>query len=92
MLRPANEKWHQSEQELYRMSLEAEHPRSRERYHALYMIASGQSNASQWAQRYGRHKQTVMSWVHLYNAQGPEGIVYERTGGRPPFLAQNRRR
>lgn len=85
MLQVANEKWQQSVQELYRMSLEAEHPRSRERFHALHTIASGQSNASEWAVRHGRHKQTVMGWVHSYNESGTEGVHYQRTGGRPPF-------
>jgi hypothetical protein len=26
----------------------------------------------------------VMEWLHLYNTRGPEALVYQRTGGRPP--------
>ena len=37
------------------------------------------------ALRTGRHPQTVMGWLHAYNEHGPEGLTYQRTGGRPPF-------
>jgi hypothetical protein len=32
----------------------------------------------------------VMGWVHVYNAQGPAGLAYRRTGGRPPFAPGSR--
>jgi transposase len=38
--------------------------------------------ATQLALRIGRHPQTVMGWVHAYNAQGP--------AGRPPFAPGSR--
>jgi transposase len=90
MVRPALGKWQQTVSELRRLSVEAEHARSRERYQALYMIASGQSNATQWAMQIGRKNQTVMEWVHRYNASGPEALHYQKTGGRPPLFAQSR--
>lgn len=90
MIKPEIGKWNQTRLELYRLSLEAEHPRSRERFQALYQIASEQSNASEWAREIGRHTQTVMSWVHSYNVSGPAALHYRKTGGRPPFLARNR--
>ena len=92
MLTVETEKWQQSVQDLYRLSIEAAHPRSRERYQALHQIASGQMNASQWSVRYKRHKQTVMGWVHNYNESGPAGVHYQRSGGRPPFFARSRSR
>jgi Homeodomain-like domain len=79
----------QSVADLRRLATTAAHPRSRERYLALYDIARG-SCASQVAARTGRHPQTVLDWVHAYNARGPEALVYRRTGGRPPFVAKSR--
>ena len=50
MIRPDFEKWGQKAEDIRQLSLTAAHPRSRERYQALYMIGTGQTNASQWAQ------------------------------------------
>ncbi len=86
MLRPEIEKWGQSAEDMRRLSIEAEHPRSRERFQALYMMSSGQSNASRWAKTIKRCQQTVLEWVHHYNAAGPNGVVYHHSGGRKPTL------
>ncbi len=60
MVRPDFEKWHQSAEDIRRLSIEAEHPRSRERFQALYMIGTGQKSPSQWAKQIKRQKQTVL--------------------------------
>jgi transposase len=86
MLRPAYAKWDQKLEDLLQLSMEADNQRSRERYLALYMIGTGQSNATQWAEQIGRENQTVMGWVHRYNVAGPEGVAYQHSGGRTPFL------
>lgn len=86
MVRPEFETWNQTAEDIRRLSIEAEHPRSRERFQALYMIGSGQDNASHWAKRIKRRKQTVLDWVHRYNDEGPQSIYYEHTGGRQPKL------
>lgn len=91
MIRPDFEKWQQSPQEILKLSLEAAHKRTRERFQALYMIGTGQANASQWSQQIGRQDVTVLNWVHIYNAQGPAGLVYRHSGGRTPFLSQARK-
>ena len=88
MIRPDFAKWNQDAEAMRRLSLEAEHPRSRERLQALYMIGSGQKNASQWAQQINRQKQTVLKWVHGYNEFGPEHITYQATGGAQPKLSE----
>ena len=88
MIRPDFAKWNQDAEKMRRLSLEAEHPRSRERFQALYMIGSGQKNASQWAQQINRQKQTVLKWVHRYNEFGPEHITYQATGGAQPKLSE----
>lgn len=91
MVRPDFEKWEQSAAEMLRLTREAEHERTRERCLALYMIGTERTNATRWAEETGRQDVTVQSWVHSYNAQGMEGILYEHTGGRTPFLAQRRK-
>src|SRR5881227_1983090 len=67
-------------------SLNEAHPRSRERFQALYLIASGQFNATACAAHIGRQDETVLRWVHLYNRHGPGALTYRHTGGRSPLL------
>lgn len=86
MVRPDIAKWGQTPEDLYQLSLHAAHARSRERFQALYAIGAERCSASAWAEEFGRRAQTVMGWVHLYNAQGPESMHYKRTGGRTPLL------
>lgn len=90
MVRPDTTKWGQELADLRRLSLEAEHWRTRERFQALYMIGSRQTNATAWAREIGRNLDTVLSWVHIYNEHGPEALVYRRTGGRVPLLQRSR--
>jgi transposase len=86
MVRPDIKKWGQTLAELRAQAMQAEHARTRERFMALYMIGTGQTNASQWAGEIGRHAETVLAWVHTYNAQGPAALRYQRTGGRRPLF------
>jgi transposase len=90
MIKPDLTKWQQTLADLQRLGVEAGHQRSRERFQAIYMIASQHSNASEWARQIGRQAQTVMGWVHEYNRAGPTALHYQRSGGRPPFLPRNR--
>lgn len=78
------ERWSQSSEQLRQLALSAEHPRSRERLMALYEICGGK-NASQVGRASQRNPQTVMEWVHRYNEEGPEAMLYRRTGGHPPL-------
>ena len=88
MVRPDFEKWNQKAEDIRRLSIEAEHPRSRERFQALYIIGREQENASQWAKDIKRQKQTVLGWVHHYNEYGPDSIPYQPSGGRQPNLSE----
>lgn len=88
MVRPDFEKWNQKAEDMRRLSIKADHARSRERFQALYMIGSGQKNASQWAKAIKRQKQTVLEWVHRYNELGPECLHYQATGGRQAKLSE----
>ncbi len=82
-------RWGQTPQDLRCLALSAPHARTRERALALYDVTRG-GCATQVALRMGRRPQTVMAWVHAYNTQGPDALVYRRTGGRPPFAHRSR--
>src|SRR3954454_11612720 len=90
MVRVEIAKWGQALEDLRRASVEAPHPRSRERFQALYLIASGRFNATTCAAHIGRQDETVLGWVHRYNERGPDALAYRRTGGRAPLLRRRR--
>jgi transposase len=92
MVRPDFEKWNQSPEDIRRLSIEAKHARSRERFQALYMIGSEQKNASQWAKEIKRQKQTVLAWMHDYNESGPDKIHYQHSGGRQAKLNEDEKK
>jgi hypothetical protein len=90
MIKVEMTKWQQTVEDLRLASLNQAHPRSRERFQALYLIASGQFNATACAAHMGRQDETVLRWLHLYNRHGPGGLVYRHSGGRAPFLPSSR--
>jgi hypothetical protein len=83
-------KWQQNLEDLRHTALHAPHPRTRERFLALYLIASGQFNATTCAAHLRRQDETVHNWLHLYNQHGPAALNYRHTGGRSPLLPHNR--
>ena len=93
MLRVESARWGQTPADQRRLATSAPLPRTRERFLALYEITQ-ESCATRVAERTRRHPQTVMQtvmkWLHLYNTRGPEALVYQRTGGRPPFARRSR--
>lgn len=89
VLRVEPERWDQRSEDLRDLAVTAPHARSRERFLALYEMSVG-SSATGVAVRIGRHPQSVMQWVHLYNAGGPDAVSYRRTGGRPPFAPRSK--
>ncbi len=86
MVRPDLAKWNQTLEDVRRLSVEATHQRTRERFQAIIQIASGKTNATTWANQISRRVQTVLGWLHTYNEQGPEALLYKRTGGRRPLF------
>lgn len=90
MLKVDLARWGQAVEDLRRASLSEAHPRSRERFQALYLIASGQLNATTCAAHIGRQDETALRWAHLYNRHGPGALAYRHTGGRSPLLTSNR--
>ena len=91
MVRVEMAKWGQTLEDLRRASVHAAHKRSRERFQALYLIASGRFNATTCAAHIGRQDETVLGWVPSYNEHGPDALTYRRTGGRAPLLTSNSR-
>ena len=90
MLKVELAKWRQTVEDLRQASLSEAHPRSRERFQALYLIASGRLNATACATHIGRQDETVLRWVHLYNRHGPDALTYRHSGGRSPLLPSSR--
>ena len=90
MLSVDHARWGQTAEDLRRLAMSAPHRRTRERFLALHEITRQSGGATRIALRAGRHPQTVMGWLHAYNAHGPEALVYRRSGGRPPFVAGSR--
>ena len=81
-------RWGQTPEDMRHLAVSAPHARTRERALALFDITQGRC-ATRLAERTGRHPQTVMGWVHAYNAQGPAALAFHRTGGRRPFFAHS---
>ncbi len=90
MVRVDLARWGQSVEDLRAASLAAPHRRTRERFQALYLIASGQFNATTCAAHIGRHDETVLAWVHLYNDAGPDALTYRQHRRQRPLLRPTR--
>src|SRR3954470_313157 len=78
-------RWSQTPEGLRSLALSAPDARTRERALALFEITQGRC-ATRVAARTGRHPQTVLAWVHAYNAHGRNALAFRRTGGRRPFF------
>ena len=83
MVRVEMQKWGQDLEDLRHLAIQAPHPRTRERFLALSLIADGTHSATTWAVQFGRRDDTVLHWVHTYNREGPDALTYRRTGGAP---------
>src|SRR3954462_13530963 len=90
MLRVDYDRWGQTPEDLRQLATSAAHQRTRERFLALYEVTQA-SCATQVAARTQRHPQTVMEWLHLYNAGGPDALTFPRAVARPPLFAPRSR-
>src|SRR5919205_4223399 len=86
VLRVDYARWGQTPEDLRHLALSAPQARTREWALALFDITQHRC-ATQVAGRTGRRAHTVISWVHAYNAQGPDALTFRRTGGRRPFFS-----
>ena len=62
MIYPDTAKWGQTNADLLQLAMESKHRRTKERWLALYMIASGQTYVTQWAKEIGRTDESVTRW------------------------------
>lgn len=77
------EHWHVDVRHVREQVYRAPTPRERERWHALWLLARGWSQA-QVADALERDAHTVGEWVERFRQSGPTGLVFEQTGGSPP--------
>src|SRR3954466_1935094 len=80
MLRVESARWGQTPADLRELAMSAPHPRTRERFLALYEITQ-ESCATRIAECTHRHPQTVLEWLHLYNTGGPYPFTSPRQAG-----------
>lgn len=71
----------ETKETLMQRCIKAEHPRERERWLALVLVAEGLS-AHEVARRLGRDRRTVAEWVTAFNQEGSAGVP-PRFPGRP---------
>src|SRR3954464_12010200 len=91
MVRVEIDKGGQTLEDLRLASVQAAHRRSRERFQALYLIASGRYNATTCAAHIGRQDEAVLGSVHPDHERGPAALTYRPPGGRAPLLASRGR-
>ena len=65
--------------------------RERERWHALWLLARGWSEA-QVAEALERDAHTVGDWLSDFRRVGPAGLAFEQSGGSPPPSTGSSRR
>jgi len=70
---------------------EAERPRERERWHALWLLGQGWSQ-KQVAAALEREAHTIGDWVEAFGQEGPDGLRFERSGGSPPSWTRRSKR
>src|SRR3954451_14377134 len=87
MLRVEHARWDQTPADLRELAMSASHPRTRERFLALYEITQ-ESCATRVAERTRRHPQTVIQWLHPYTT--PAALTYQCPGRRPPFARRSK--
>jgi transposase len=81
-------RWKQTPDDLRRLAVEAPHPRTRERFQALYEVTQDWS-AFGWSKETGRRHSTILDWVRTYNERGPDALTFVRTGGRSPLCPRS---
>jgi len=81
-------KWGETPESLMRRAIEASHPRLRERFIALSLIASGQPG-TEVAKKVGRNRKTISEWVDKFNEEGPDGLIPNFKGNPGKVLTED---
>jgi Homeodomain-like domain len=79
--------WELDERAVREQVYRAPTPRERERWHALWLLSCGWSEA-RVAAALERDAHTIGQWLALFGASGPRGMAFEQTGGPPPPSTQ----
>ena len=75
--------WHLDVGQVREQVYRAATPRERERWHALWLLTQGWSQA-RVADALQRDAHTIGDWLEGFRQSGPTGLVFEQTGGSPP--------
>jgi hypothetical protein len=86
MLHVDTARWNQTPEDLRQAALHAAHPRTRERFQALYEVATQVWSAFGWSKQTERRHSTILEWIRTYNEAGPDALAFVHTGGRTPLL------
>jgi hypothetical protein len=76
-------RWEVDERGLRERMYRAPTPRERERWHALWLLSRGMSEA-RVGQALERDSHTIGQWLTTFGEVGPMGMGFEQTGGPPP--------
>ncbi len=82
--------WHLDVGQVREQVYRAATPRERERWHALWLLTQGWSQA-RVADALGRDAHTIGTWLEGFRQSGPTGLVFEQTGGSPPSSTRRSR-
>ena len=85
------EQWEMNVRDVYRRTILAPTPRGRERWQAIWLLAQGWT-ASATAEALERDPHTIGRWAVAFGEGGPEGLIFEQTGGSPPPSTRSSRR
>ena len=77
--------------DVHRLSIDASHPCTRERFARLFQCAQHRSS-TEAAATLNIHPQTMLKWLHRCNEHGPDVLTFARSGGRALLLTARRKR
>ncbi len=77
------ERWQLDVRRVREQVYRAPTPRERERWHALWLLSRGWSQA-EVAEALDRDPHTIGEWIELFRDSGPQSLAFEQTGGSPP--------
>ena len=76
------EQWEKNVRDVHRQTVLAPTPRERERWQTIWLLAQGWT-ASATAEALERDPHTIGRWAAAFGEGGPEGLIFEQTGGSP---------
>lgn len=85
------ERWQLDLNQVRERMYEAERPRERERWHALWLVGQGWTQ-DRVAAALERDAHTIGVWIEAFRQRGPEGLRFDPSGGSPPSWARRNAR